>query len=209
MAPDERTKSASLEVSVVMPCLNEADTLETCIRKAQTAMEEHRIAGEVIVADNGSTDGSVEIASRMGARLVPVKERGYGHALMGGIATARGRFVVMGDADDSYDFGEIPRFLEKLREGFDLVQGCRLPKGGGRILPGAMPFLHRWWGNPDAVLARPADVRSAGHGRVLRTPRLQQGPLRAAGPALHGHGVRHRDDHQGEPAGGATSARCP
>jgi glycosyltransferase involved in cell wall biosynthesis len=148
MASDELVTGASPEVSVVMPCLNEADTLEACIRKAQTAMEEHRISGEVIVADNGSTDGSTEIASRLGARLVPVKERGYGHALMGGIATARGRFIVMGDADDSYDFREIPRFLEQLREGFDLVQGCRLPKGGGRILPGAMPFLHRWWGNP-------------------------------------------------------------
>lgn len=137
-----------VEVSVVMPCLNEADTLETCIRKAQRAMREHGIRGEVIVADNGSSDGSQAIAYRTGARLVEVPHRGYGHALMGGIASARGQFVIMGDADDSYDFLEIPRIMAKLREGFDLVQGCRLPAGGGRVMPGAMPFLHRWLGNP-------------------------------------------------------------
>jgi glycosyltransferase involved in cell wall biosynthesis len=139
---------APVDVSVVMPCLNEADTLETCIRKAQQAMREHGIAGEVIVADNGSTDGSQAIGLRMGARVVDVPLRGYGNALMGGIAAARGRFVIMGDADDSYDFLEIPRIVAKLREGFDLVQGCRLPAGGGQIMPGAMPSLHRWLGNP-------------------------------------------------------------
>jgi glycosyltransferase involved in cell wall biosynthesis len=137
-----------VDVSVVMPCLNEADTLETCIRKAQQAMREHGIAGEVIVADNGSSDGSQAIALRAGARVVDVPLRGYGNALMGGIAAARGRFVIMGDADDSYDFLEIPRIVAKLREGFDLVQGCRLPAGGGQIMPGAMPSLHRWLGNP-------------------------------------------------------------
>ena len=140
--PDE------IEVSVVMPCLNEAETLAACIEKAQRALREHQIAGEVIVADNGSTDGSHAIAERLGARLVHVRDRGYGSALMGGIQHARGRFVIMGDADDSYDFLEIPRFIEKLREGHDLVQGCRLPAGGGRIMPGAMPLLHRLWGNP-------------------------------------------------------------
>jgi glycosyltransferase involved in cell wall biosynthesis len=139
---------APVDVSVVMPCLNEADTLETCIRKAQQAMREHGIAGEVIVADNGSTDGSQAIGLRMGARVVDVPLRGYGNALMGGIAAARGRYVIMGDADDSYDFLEIPRIVAKLREGFDLVQGCRLPAGGGQIMPGAMPSLHRWLGNP-------------------------------------------------------------
>jgi glycosyltransferase involved in cell wall biosynthesis len=137
-----------IELSVVMPCLNEAETLGTCIAKAQQAMREHHIAGEIVVADNGSTDGSQRIAERLGARVVHVEEKGYGNALMGGIAAARGRYVIMGDADDSYDFLEVPRFLEKLREGFDLVQGCRLPRGGGRVLPGAMPLLHRWWGNP-------------------------------------------------------------
>jgi glycosyltransferase involved in cell wall biosynthesis len=131
-----------------MPCLNEAETLGICIAKAFRALREHGIAGEVIVADNGSTDGSLDIAENLGARVVRVRERGYGSALMGGIQHARGHFVIMGDADDSYDFLEIPRFVEKLREGNDLVQGCRLPSGGGRILPGAMPGLHRYWGNP-------------------------------------------------------------
>ncbi|MBN2475558.1 MAG: glycosyltransferase [Pirellulales bacterium] len=131
-----------------MPCLNEADTLAICIDKAQHTMREHGIVGEVVVADNGSTDGSVEIATQMGARVVPVEDPGYGNALMGGIEAARGRFVIMGDADDSYDFREIPQFVQRLREGYELVQGCRRPSGGGRILPGAMPWLHRWWGNP-------------------------------------------------------------
>lgn len=136
------------EVSVVMPCLNEADTLEVCITKAKRALAESSIAGEVIVADNGSHDGSTEIARRLCARVVHVEAKGYGHALMAGIGVARGRFIIMGDADDSYDFGEIPNFVGKLRQGFDLVQGCRFPSGGGRIEPGAMPLLHRWVGNP-------------------------------------------------------------
>jgi glycosyltransferase involved in cell wall biosynthesis len=136
------------EVSLVIPCLNESDTIAVCIKKAQLAFREHDIRGEIIVADNGSTDGSQAIAARVGARVVHVEAKGYGHALMGGIAAARGKFVIMGDADDSYDFLEIPAFLEKLREGFELVQGCRLPAGGGTVEPGAMPFLHRWWGNP-------------------------------------------------------------
>ena len=137
-----------IEVSVVIPCLNEADTLETCIVKARRALCKNNIRGEIIVADNGSTDGSPAIASRMGARVVHVKRAGYGSALMGGMAAARGGLIIMGDADDSYDFLEIPRFVEKLRSGFDLVLGCRLPSGGGAVQPGAMPFLHRWLGNP-------------------------------------------------------------
>ncbi len=145
----------TLEVSVVMPCLNEAATLGTCIAKARRAMDDHGIAGEVIVADNGSTDGSPEIARGAGARVVHAEERGYGSALAAGIASARAPYVVMGDADDSYDFGELPRFVERLREGYDLVQGCRLEPGGGRVLPGAMPFLHRKLGNPAfSVMAR-------------------------------------------------------
>jgi glycosyltransferase involved in cell wall biosynthesis len=131
------------EVSVVMPCLNEADTLATCIRKAKAALEREGITGEIIVADNGSTDLSPQIAAAEGARVIEVEEKGYGSALMGGIAVARGRYVIMADADDSYDFGEIGKFVEGLREGNDLVQGCRLPAGGGSVLPGAMPFLHR------------------------------------------------------------------
>jgi glycosyltransferase involved in cell wall biosynthesis len=136
------------EVSIVLPCLNEADTLGVCVAKATRALREAHIDGEVIVADNGSTDGSPDIARQGGARLVMVAARGYGSALMGGIAAARGRYVIMGDADDSYDFLEVPKFVAKLREGYDLVQGCRLPGGGGTILPGAMPFTHRWIGNP-------------------------------------------------------------
>src|SRR5690242_4607768 len=117
----------SLEVSVVIPCLNEADTLANCIQKARQALNEHHIEGEIVVADNGSTDSSRIIAEREYARVVSVEERGYGSALMGGIAAARGRFVIMGDADQSYDFSEIPKIVGKLREGYDLVQGCRLP----------------------------------------------------------------------------------
>ncbi len=136
------------EVSIVMPCLNEADTLAACIGKAKQALNEHNISGEIIVADNGSTDGSQAIAIKLGARLINVREKGYGNALMGGIVAAHGNFIIMGDADDSYDFLETPKILEKLRQGFDIVQGCRLPSGGGAIKPGAMPFLHRVWGNP-------------------------------------------------------------
>jgi hypothetical protein len=137
-----------VELSIVMPCLNEADTLATCLDKAQRALRENGIDGEIIVADNGSTDGSREIAEKHGVRVVRVAAKGYGNALIGGISASRGRYVIMGDADDSYDFLEIGRFLEKLREGYDLVQGCRLPSCGGTVMPGAMPFLHRWWGNP-------------------------------------------------------------
>ncbi len=133
------------ELSVVMPCLNEAETLATCIRKARAALARLGVAGEVVVADNGSTDGSQEIAAREGARVVPVAEKGYGSALRGGIAAARGRYVIMGDADDSYDFSSLDAFLERLRAGDELVMGNRF-RGG--IKPGAMPFLHRYLGNP-------------------------------------------------------------
>jgi glycosyltransferase involved in cell wall biosynthesis len=136
------------EVSVVIPCLNEADTLATCLEKVHRAFRENDIAGEVIVADNGSTDGSVQIAASMAARIVHVAARGYGSALMGGIAASRGRFVIMGDADDSYDFLELPKLVAQLRTGDELVQGCRLPAGGGHVMPGAMPLMHRWLGNP-------------------------------------------------------------
>jgi glycosyltransferase involved in cell wall biosynthesis len=155
MGENNFDESINIELSVVMPCLNESDTLAVCIEKAQRAMSENNIVGEIIVADNGSTDGSPDIARGLGARVVNVEEKGYGSALMGGISAARGKFVIMGDADDSYDFLEIPKFVEKLREGYNLVQGCRLPSGGGTVLPGAMPFLHRWWGNPMfSILAR-------------------------------------------------------
>jgi glycosyltransferase involved in cell wall biosynthesis len=153
---DPRADGEQVELSVVMPCLNERDTLATCIRKAAAGLEAADIRGEIIVADNGSTDGSQDIARSLGARVLHVAARGYGNALRAGIAAARGEYVVMGDADDSYDFGEVGRFHQKLKEGYDLVQGCRLPKGGGTIDPGAMPFLHRWWGNP--MFSRIANV---------------------------------------------------
>ncbi len=140
--------SEDIELSVVMPCLNEADTVGICVEKAVRSMREAGVRGEVVVADNGSTDDSKQIAKSFGARTIDVTQRGYGAALMQGIEASRGSYIIMGDADDSYDFLEIPAFVEKLREGFDLVQGCRLPRGGGTVLPGAMPFLHRWFGNP-------------------------------------------------------------
>ena len=135
----------NVELSVVMPCLNEAETLAACIRKARRFFREHGVDGEVVVADNGSTDGSQAIAVSEGAVVVPVEEKGYGSALMAGIRSARGRFVVMGDADDSYDFGSLQGILDGLRAGNDLVMGNRF-RGG--IEPGAMPFLHRYLGNP-------------------------------------------------------------
>ncbi len=135
----------SVELSIVMPCLNEMETLGSCIRKAQAALTSHGINGEIIVADNGSTDGSMEIARASGARGVYVEEKGYGSALMGGIEAARSEYIVIGDADDSYDFRECPRFLESLRAGNDVVLGNRF-KGG--IRPGAMPWHHRLIGNP-------------------------------------------------------------
>ena len=138
-------QSNQVEVSVVMPCLNEAETLEVCIRKAQRALCDAKITGEVIVADNGSTDGSVAIAEGLGARVVHVSPKGYGNALMGGIAAAFGRFIIMGDADNSYDFGHIPRFAEHLRDGADLVMGNRFLGG---IQKSAMPPLHEYFGNP-------------------------------------------------------------
>lgn len=137
-----------VEVSVVMPCLNEHETVGICVRKAVHALNEGQIFGEVVVADNGSTDGSIEIARSEGARVVPVALKGYGNALMGGIRAARGKYVIMGDADDSYDFNDVPKFVAELRKGCDLVQGCRLPSGGGTVMPGAMPWSHRWLGNP-------------------------------------------------------------
>jgi glycosyltransferase involved in cell wall biosynthesis len=133
------------ELSIVMPCLNEARTVGICVAKALRFLAAHGVAGEVIVADNGSTDGSQEIAKRLGARVVEIAERGYGNALIAGIAAASGEFVVMGDADDSYDFLGLSPFLEKLRDGYDIVLGNRFLGG---ISAGAMPPLHRFFGNP-------------------------------------------------------------
>jgi glycosyltransferase involved in cell wall biosynthesis len=133
------------ELSVVMPCLNESATVGSCVQKALGAMEQLGIRGEVIIADNGSTDGSQRIAAEHGAMVVPIQLKGYGSALHGGIAAARGQFILMGDADESYDFTQLGGFVSKLREGYDLVMGNRFQGG---ILPGAMPPLHRYLGNP-------------------------------------------------------------
>jgi glycosyltransferase involved in cell wall biosynthesis len=134
-----------MELTVVIPCLNEAETVATCVTKAVRFIEKNRIDGEVVVADNGSADGSQDLATEAGARVVPVRGRGYGAALMGGIRAARGKYVIMGDADDSYDFASLSPFVAELRKGADLVMGNRF-KGG--IAPGAMPPLHKYLGNP-------------------------------------------------------------
>jgi glycosyltransferase involved in cell wall biosynthesis len=141
-------QGVELELSIVIPCLNEAETVGTCVAKAVRWIDMHEISGEVIVADNGSTDGSSQIAAANGARVISVMEKGYGSALKGGIENARGRYVIIGDADESYDFSSLGGILEKLRQGLALVQGCRLPSGGGTIMQGAMPLLHRQLGNP-------------------------------------------------------------
>jgi len=134
-----------VELSVLMPCLNEAETVATCVQKASKFLDDNGIDGEVLIADNGSTDGSQALAEAAGARVVPIAERGYGNALRGGIKAARGEFVIMGDADDSYDFTALMPFIEHLRAGDDLVMGNRF---AGGIAPGAMPPLHRYLGNP-------------------------------------------------------------
>ncbi len=133
------------EISVVIPCLNEAETLAQVIRKARAGLQRLGVTGEIIVADNGSNDGSQAIAADEGARVVPVPQRGYGAALHGGICAAQAEFIVMGDADDSYDLGAIDEFLVRLRAGADMVMGNRFT---GHIMPGAMPWLHQWLGNP-------------------------------------------------------------
>lgn len=135
----------SPEVSIVMPCLNEEASIGVCIEKARTACEKYGIDAEIVVSDNGSTDKSVEIAQSLGARVVHQPEKGYGNAYMKGFAEARGKYIVMGDSDNTYDFSEIDRFLEPLRNGYDLVMGSRFK---GRILRGAMPWSHQYIGNP-------------------------------------------------------------
>ena len=137
--------SESIELTILMPCLNEAETLEICIQKANRFLEEHKVSGEILIADNGSTDGSQKIAESNGARVVNVLEKGYGSALIGGCNAALGKYVIMGDADDSYDFMNLMPFLTKLREGYDLVMGNRFQGG---IAKGAMPPLHKYLGNP-------------------------------------------------------------
>jgi len=140
--------SQPVELTILMPCLNEAETLAHCIERAKLGLQRSGVRGEIVIADNGSTDGSQAIAEKAGVRLVPVKAKGYGSALTGGIHAAAGEWIIMGDADDSYDFSDVTGFVKKFQEGFELVMGCRLPVGGGRIMPGAMPWKNRWLGNP-------------------------------------------------------------
>ena len=140
--------SQTIDLTILMPCLNEAETIAACIKKAKTGLQNANISGEILIADNGSTDGSIQIAEELGARVVRVAAKGYGSALRGGVEAAYGKWIIMGDADDSYDFSDITGFTDKLREGFDLVMGCRFPRGGGTIIPGAMPWKNQWIGNP-------------------------------------------------------------
>ncbi len=145
VVPRTTADDGELELTILMPCLNEEETIVACVRTARAYLERSGVVGEVLVADNGSTDRSIELAEAEGARVVSVSEKGYGAALMGGIRAARGRFVIMGDADDSYDFSSLDAFVERLRAGDHLVMGNRF---AGGIEPGAMPWLHRWIGNP-------------------------------------------------------------
>jgi len=137
-----------LDLTILMPCLNEAETIGHCVEKAQRSIAKSGLKGEVLIADNGSTDGSIQIAEKLGARVASIAQKGYGNALRGGIEAARGRWIIMADSDDSYDFSAVEPFIEKLKAGYELVMGCRMPYGGGTILPGAMPWKHRWIGNP-------------------------------------------------------------
>ena len=137
-----------MDLSVVMPCLNEVETLGTCISKCINSFERMGINAEIIIADNGSQDGSLELAKSKGARVVTVAEKGYGKALIGGIKEAKGKYIIMGDADDSYDFNKIDEFYQKLVTGYDIVQGCRFSIGGGKIEDKAMPLTHKYIGNP-------------------------------------------------------------
>jgi len=145
MMADDRRRIEGLELTILLPCLDEAETIETCVDKAMSYLASSDVRGEVLVADNGSTDGSQQLAAAKGARLIQVRDRGYGSALRNGILAARGRYVVMADADDSYDLSDLGLFVARLREGYDVVMGNRF-RGG--IAPGAMPFLHRYLGNP-------------------------------------------------------------
>lgn len=140
--------SNSIDVTILIPCLNEEKTIESCVEEALEAIQQTGVKGEVLIADNGSTDHSSQIAERCGARVILEKRKGYGSALMAGIQAARGRYILMGDADGSYDFSQLIPFLNLLNQGYDLVMGCRFPKCGGKIMPGAMPWKHRWIGNP-------------------------------------------------------------
>ena len=192
-----RGDAHDLELTILMPCLNEAETLETCIRKATGYLRRSGVVGEVLIADNGSSDGSIGIGSSgLGARVVNVRERGYGAALIAGIEAARGRYVIMGDADDSYEFSDLDGFVSALRAGNDLVMGNRF-KGG--IKPGAMPPLHRYLGNP--VLSTIGRVFfNSPVGDFHCGLRGFIGKRSRARPVQPRYGIRERDGRQGDAA---------
>ncbi len=189
-----REGSSTLELSIVIPCLNEARTLPIVVPKALNSLARLGIEGEVIVVDNGSTDDSVAIAERLGARVVHCAKKGYGNALKAGFAAANGKYLLMGDADDSYNFDEIDGFVTYLREGYDLVAGTRLK---GRIEKGAMPALHRYLGTPRSHLFAESFLRHAHFRLQLRDAGFDQERVRQAAAGNGGDGVRVRNDHQG------------
>ena len=137
-----------MDLSVVIPCLNESETIGICIKKAKYQIKKLKLKGEIIISDNGSTDGSEKIARKLGAKVFNCKIKGYGSAVINGIKKSKGKFIIIADADNSYNLNDIPKFYKKIQDGYDLIQGCRLPKGGGKIKKGAMPISHRIIGNP-------------------------------------------------------------
>lgn len=137
-----------MELSVVIPCLNESETIGICIEKAKKEIKKLNIHAEIIISDNGSTDGSIEISKKLNTNVISCKEKGYGAAVINGIVNSKGKYILIADADDSYNFEDLPIFYNKIKEGYDLVQGCRMPSGGGKIEKGAMPITHRLIGNP-------------------------------------------------------------
>jgi glycosyltransferase involved in cell wall biosynthesis len=137
-----------MDISVVLPCLNEADTIGICIKKAKKQIKKLKLKGEIIVADNGSKDDSIQIAKKLSARVIDVKDKGYGNVLRAGIKNSKGKFILIADSDDSYNLNDLPKFYRKINTGLDIVQGCRLPAGGGKIISGAMPITHKIIGNP-------------------------------------------------------------
>ena len=186
------------DLTIVMPCLNEAETLAGCIEKARIGIERSGVRGEILVADNGSEDDSVQIAQKLGARVVHVKEKGYGNALRGGIQAASGKWIVMGDADESYDFSETDRFVKKFQEGFELVR--RLPSAERRRQNSAgRNAIHTSLVREPALFANGATYVCRAYSRcLLRPPWIHTGTVRSAGPSMRRNGIRHRNDHQSQ-----------
>ena len=201
-APDASQEVPNdLVVTIVMPCLNEAESLAPCIKMAHEGLRLAGVKGEILIADNGSTDGSQELAESLGARVAHIEARGYGSALQGGIAAARGKYVLMGDADGSYDFRHLNRFLERLDEGYDLVMGNRF---AGGIAKGAMPPLHQYFGNPGLSWLGRLFFKSKVGDFYCGLRAFRRDAMEKLAPAEPGDGVRRRDGRQGldvRPAG--------